>query len=102
MAVRKISLMYKMFGKSEHYCRDCFHFGRILVGDKRKVRKCEVYGVTASEASDWKASYQSCGLFNKEYDGRNIIDFVTPERKREIVNEPLEGQIELLEVTLNE
>ena len=95
MVTRKIDLMHKMFGKAEQLCKDCGHFLREKYRGKT-YRKCEVYGVTNSEASDWNASYQACGLFGKPYDGRKIIDFVTPERKKEIDNEPLEGQLDLL------
>lgn len=96
MAVRKIDLMHKMFGVSDHLCRECEHYSRYRYRDK-PYRKCKVYGVTASEASDWKASYQSCGLFNTPYPYKDnqIIRYVTPERKREIEAEPLDGQIDL-------
>lgn len=98
MAVRKIQLMHQMFGrKNDEHCKDCKNFGRALVGDKKLVHKCKAYGVTGSEASDWCASYPACGLFNQNYVGRKIIDFVTPDRKKEIDNEPLEGQIDILE-----
>ena len=97
MATRKIQLMHQMFGrKSEDHCKDCKYFMRKLVGDIRLVRKCSIYGETASEASDWCASYPACGLFNQDYAGRKIIDFVKPERAQNIDNEPLEGQIDIL------
>lgn len=65
------------------------------VGDKKLVRKCKVYGVTASEASDWCASYPACGLFGQDYVGRDVIDFVKPEKNKEVDNEPIEGQMDL-------
>lgn len=95
MAVRKIDLMHQFFGNGEGVCKDCNHFLRVRYRGKA-YRKCEVYGLTHSEASDWNASFPACGLFNNEYGGRNVIAFVTPERKKEIDNEPLEGQIDLL------
>ena len=96
MATRKIQLMHQMFGrKDDERCKDCSNFGRTLVGDKKLVRKCKAYGVTGSEASDWCASYPACGLFNQDYVGRKIIDFVKPERAKDIDNDPLEWQIEL-------
>ena len=97
MATRKIQLMHQMFGrKNDERCKDCTNFGRALVGDKKLVRKCKIYGVTGSEASDWCAFYPACGLFNQDYAGRKIIDFVKPERAQNIDNEPLEGQIDIL------
>ena len=95
MTINKIALMHQFFGKGEGVCKDCNHFLREQYRSKT-YRKCDVYGITNSEASDWKASYQACGLFNKEYNGRDMIYFVTPERKHEIDNEPLDGQIDLL------
>ena len=97
MATRKIQLMHQMFGwNKKELCRDCRHFDRWRVGDKIVIRKCDVYGVTASKASDWCASYPACGLFNQDYVGRKIIDFVKHERAKDIDNEPLEGQIDIL------
>lgn len=93
MTIRKINLMYKFFGEGEEMCGDCSHFHKGLYRGKT-YRKCDVYGMTHGEATDWSKHYMSCGLFNKEYNGRNIVDFVTPERETD--NEPLEGQIDLL------
>lgn len=92
--MRKIELMHSMFGKTEGLCRECFHYQRFRYRDKT-YRKCDVYGLTHSESSDWKASYPACGLFNTEYDGREVIRYVTPEKKKEIEDEPLPGQMEL-------
>ena len=93
MTVRKIDLMHQMFGKTEGLCKDCFHYMRYHYRDK-PYRKCEVYGVTASEASDWVGRYQACGLFDKPYPYKDykIIRYVTPERKKETMNEPIPGQ----------
>lgn len=95
MTIRKIALMHQFFGKDGGICKDCNHFLRVQYRGSN-CRKCEVYGLTHSEASDWNASFPACGLFNKEYKGREMIRFVTPERKQEIDYEPLEGQIDLL------
>lgn len=97
MSKRKIDLMHQIFGKAERMCKECDHFRRERYRDKL-YRKCEVYGITNSEASDWKASYQACGLFNTPYPYKDnqIIRYVTPERKREIEAEPLDGQIDIL------
>ena len=96
MATRKIDLMHQMFGKTEQVCKECDHFLRERYRDKL-YRKCEVYGITNSEASDWNASYQACGLFNKPYPykANPIIRFVKPARNVDVGNEPLDGQIDL-------
>lgn len=95
MATRKIDLMHKMFGKTEQVCKECDHFLRVRYRGKL-YRKCEVYSVSYSEASDWNASYQACGLFNKPYpyEGNPIIRYVTPDRNVDVGHEPLDGQID--------
>lgn len=60
---RKIDRMHELFGISEqHKCKNCDH----LIGGVNEYRKCEVYGNTRSEATDWALSWTACGLFNKE------------------------------------
>ena len=70
MYVSKIELMYELFGRSdsETVCAECKHFRRMNHHDKT-YRKCEVYGITTSESSDWRSGYVACGLFNKDFDG---------------------------------
>lgn len=81
MAVRKIELMYKRFGKTvEDKCEECQHFCKDRYNDGI-LQKCKVYGLTHSEATDWKQSYDACGLFpDKLYDGIDIVRLVRPER----------------------
>lgn len=63
---RKIDRMHELFGTLPgQKCRDCYH----LKGGVNEYRKCEVYGRSASEATDWALKYDACGLFNKPYDG---------------------------------
>ena len=90
---RKIALMHEMFGKNEKYCcAECDHFRKINYHDKT-YRKCEVYGLTRSEATDWKASNVACGLApDKTYMGRNIVEMVTPHKDSD---EPINGQISI-------
>lgn len=97
MALRKIDLMHRQFGKCEgHTCGECNNLvegryqGKIL-------RKCKVYGMTHSEASDWAKRWLACGLFNKPWGDKPIIRLVRPTRidKEEIQNAPVEGQISM-------
>ena len=63
MTERKIAAMHRLFGTKEGLCRDCDH----LIGGKyhnKQYYKCELYGVTHSEATDWRLSYQACGMYN--------------------------------------
>ena len=93
MAIRKIDLMHQMFGKTEGLCRDCSHYQRYHYRGK-PYRKCEVYGITNSEASDWVGRYQACGLFNKSYPYKDspIIRYLRCEKEPE---KPIEGQTAL-------
>ncbi len=93
MSNRKHDLMYQLFGKSEGLCRDCEHYIGYRYHDYNR-RKCEVYGDTRSEASDWKGSAQACGLYpDKSYDGKEVIRLVTGGKKAEPLE--VEGQITL-------
>lgn len=90
---RKIKLMHLQFGKAseKHICGECSNFERYRYHDKL-YRKCTVYGVTSSEASDWAKKYEACGMFNQEYTGRPIIELVKHNSSSE--PEPLlNGQI---------
>ena len=93
MTLRKIDLMHNEFGRYEaRICAECENMVTISYRGK-KLRKCKVYGVTHSEASDWAKRWTACGMFNKAYSGRPIIKLV---RKSSIAaNEPLKNQIAL-------
>ena len=91
--VRKINLMYWLFGKcgGVHTCKECSNFEQGRYHDKT-LRKCKVYGLTHSEASDWAQRYEACGMFNKEWRGNDIIALVRRGGcKKEI--QQLDGQI---------
>ena len=94
MTVRKIALMHQEFGKLDgHNCGECYHFHREFYRGK-KYRKCDVYGLTNSEASDWAKSYPACGCFNKEWHGKNVIELVKHSSKKGF-DFPLEGQTKM-------
>ena len=75
--MRKIELMHARFGKSEHKCRECCHFGEYM--RSKKYFKCAVYGLSASEATDWRANYQACGLFNTQSSMQDIYKTAKPD-----------------------
>ena len=93
MSKRKIALMHELFGRNEKYCcAECDHFRKINYHDKT-YRKCEAYGLTRSEATDWKASNVACGLApDKTYMGRNVVEMVTPHKDSD---EHINGQISI-------
>lgn len=96
MAIRKIALMHKLFGKRYgHACRECSNLVKGRYHD-RILTKCKVYGLTHSEASDWAGKWQACGMFNQPWGKQPVIKEVRPERKqKEADNTPLEGQMSL-------
>ena len=94
MALRKIALMCKLFGKCYgHTCQECSNLVKGRYHD-RILTKCKVYGLTHSEASDWAGRWQACGMFNRTWGKQPVIREVVPEQK-EADNTPMEGQISL-------
>lgn len=61
---RKIDAMHERYGTYPALCRDCDHCITGRYHDRR-LSKCELYGMTHSEASDWRKSYVACGMFNQ-------------------------------------
>ena len=97
MAIRKQQLMYKQFGMCDgHLCGECSNLVEGRYHDKI-LRKCKVYGMTHSEASDWAKRWLACGMFNKTYTGGPIMELVRPVRKQKepTIEEPLDGQIQM-------
>lgn len=91
---KKIALMHQQFGRcGVHSCKECTNFVKGRYHD-RTLRKCQVYGLTHSEASDWAGKWPACGMFNREYSGRPIIELRRGISKPPA--EPLENQIALL------
>lgn len=93
--LRKIGLMYSFFGidHENRQCKNCNHFHRYMYHDKY-YRKCDVYGETNSEASDWAGKNIACGMFNKEYHGGStIINYVKRSHHKKLPEKPIDGQI---------
>lgn len=95
--LRKIDLMHKLFGTADGQCKNCCH---LITGryHDMTLRKCEVYGLTHSAASDWAMRYQACGLFNKETAHEEVIRLVKSKNPSVQEEDVLEGQINFLEV----
>ena len=98
MTARKIDAMHLLYGKAEGFCRDCPHFVEGRYHD-RILFKCEAYGLTHSEATDWRKKWVSCGLRNTDLpDEPPVIDRLKRDRKRFAVSEQIEGQIGIEEL----
>ena len=59
--LKKIDAMHARFGTADGICGDCPHFVEGLYHDK-KLFKCEGYGLTHSEATDWRKRWPACGM----------------------------------------
>lgn len=68
MNERKIFAMHKRFGTCGALrCKDCSHLIKGKYHD-RGYSKCELYGITRSEATDWRQANQACGMYNVPQD----------------------------------
>ena len=94
MATIKNFLMYKLFGFCPgQHCKTCSHLIRYTPSD-RSFYKCECYGITSSEATDWRVGSPACGLHNKPYNGRPVVRTVVPQRKEEA---QIAGQMNIMD-----
>lgn len=93
MTDRKITAMHLEFGVGSGQCKGCPHFVRFEYHN-RLYYKCRAYGLSNSEATDWRCKYTACGLTYKP-----TIDDLVPmiERlkhgSRKEPEQPIEGQI---------
>lgn len=95
MVLRKIDAMHERFGIGIGQCGDCPHFRSFLLG--KRYFKCAVYGITHSEATDWRKKFTACGLIDKEKPDRYpIIDEIKYFREPEEIQ--CEGQITMEEI----
>ena len=96
MNERKIHAMHKRFGTCGVFrCKDCEH----LIGWKyhnRQLYKCELYGLTHSEATDWRLSYQACGMYNMPQDMDRWVPLLEQiKHSPKGVKPPIEGQMRI-------
>ena len=92
---KKIYVMYKLFGQCDNKdarCIECNHLTSYTAG--RKWYKCECYGTSSSEATDWRFSCHACGLFNQHYGGKPVND-IKKHQARGKHDEQIEGQMSL-------
>jgi hypothetical protein len=92
---RKIEAMHQLFGRYKgqeaKQCSQCSNFHRYRYQGVN-YKKCEAYGETHSEATDWNVSYEACGLFNQGYQGTPVIDLLK-HSSRPKEDTPIDGQI---------
>lgn len=94
----KIERMHELFGEHKgKRCRECEHFCSGRYHD-RLLYKCEAYGLTHSESSDWVGRYDACGLFNRPYNGHPVIRIPQAREPKP----PLPGQIGIADMEAGE
>lgn len=92
---KEIAAMHKHYGMATGYtCKGCCNLWRGLYRDKHYI-KCKAYGLSHSEATDWRLKYLACGLYNLPFDDNQtcVIDRVRGLRSKP--DEPIDGQMEM-------
>lgn len=94
MIPRKIDAMHLRYGMVEgKQCKDCPLFREGYYHD-RKLMKCSAYGMTNSEATDWRKKLVACGLIdNPHQEDTPVIDRL--RWQRECVVRQVPGQISM-------
>ena len=95
MTERKIQVMHKRFGTCTGLlCRDCCH---LITGKyrDRKYCKCELYGMSHSEASDWKLANIACGMYNMPVELDQWVPVLRQITNSPKVAPPLDGQVKM-------
>ena len=95
MTERKIHAMHRRFGTcGAQRCKTCKHC-LCIDHHNRRYYKCELYGVSYSEATDWRLSYQACGMYNMPQDMDRWVPMIEQIRHAPKGQEqPIEGQID--------
>jgi hypothetical protein len=92
----QLERMHSAFGRNPvRKCRDC---SNLIQGGYcgRNYCKCERYGLSHSESSDWAMRWEACGAFNSPLpDGRRTVLDMSKHAVRKQPDEPLEGQMTL-------
>lgn len=96
--IRKIEAMHTLFGADESgRCADCDHLCSKMYD--RRYYKCEIYGDSNSEATDWAKSWTACGLLHRESAAADfaaewgtVVRYLKHHRPKE-PEEQIDGQI---------
>lgn len=85
-------VMRRCFGSTDAQCKTCKH---LLTGEwhDKTYHKCELYGLSHSEATDWRVSEQACGMYNMHVKRSEWLPVIDRETLRHV--EQIEGQVEM-------
>lgn len=97
--MKNIEAMHILFGDSRgNKCKDCSNLSHFMYHEK-SYYKCKCYGISNSKATDFRLSYDACGMFNTEYKGNPVIDWKKyidrHSRKDPLKNYECEGQLSI-------
>lgn len=91
---RKIEAMYQRYGHRDGMqCKYCDHFERYKYKGY-DYSKCEIYGITNSEATDWRASNNACGMFNEPWDAKENMPVIETIKHIRNVRSSAPGQLD--------
>lgn len=91
---RKIAAMWDYFGMLEGcYCGNCYHL------EDHGYWKCRIYGISASEATDWVKGWTACKAYNVQSINRRDIYKTLNVRVHTEAPVQLDGQIGMEELT---
>ena len=94
MTERKIHAMHRRFGTcGVMRCKTCKHC-LCIDHHNRRYYKCELYGVSYSEATDWRLSYPACGAYNMPVDIKRWEPIITQIIRSPNTPKPIDGQLD--------
>lgn len=103
MADRKIAAMHKEYGKSYgNKCAGCPSLVCRVFRSGRRLYKCQAYGESAAESTDWAKRWPACGLYGLPVDKGHVPLLERLKRAKRPNNEPIEGQISMFGGNENE
>lgn len=98
MATKKIDLMYEHYGINQKgHCKSCCNLSSGYYRGK-KYNKCIAYGLSRSEATDWKISNKSCGLYNQPFDkkSKTVLEISKHSASEKHQDNLIDGQMSLI------
>lgn len=69
MLPRRIASMRLVHGADDaHRCGQCAHLVHVTSTGRQRYAKCSKYRISASDATDWRAKWPACGLWQERTD----------------------------------
>ena len=97
---RKIEAMHRLYGVHHgKTCAECKHLIHIVYRSFSGY-KCTVYGLSCSEATDWRLEWQACGLIDRDkiVNDKPVIDMLRYEKEKKEAEPVIPGQITMTEL----